>query len=93
MKAPAFPCGEGECGSECARWSCWPTGAVEYTEFSDFSEALELRLQLESETSDTDIEIVTSTSESLEMLKQTHRRYFLNEIFCGVVAVVAEPSW
>lgn len=56
------------------------TGEVEYTEYADFSEALVLRHELESENGDPDIEIVSLTSESLEMLKQTHRRYFLNEI-------------
>lgn len=54
-------------------------GEVEITEFTDFSEALKLRHKLESENSDPDVEIVSLTSESLEMVKQTHRRYFLNE--------------
>ena len=56
------------------------TGEVECTEFVDFAEALRLRHQLEDENSDPDVEIVSLTSESLAMLKQTHRRYFLNEI-------------
>jgi len=56
------------------------TGAVEYTEFADFAEAFKLRHRLESENSDPDVEIVALTSKSLDMIKQTHRRYFLNEI-------------
>lgn len=56
------------------------TGEVECTEFVDFAEALRLRHQLEDENSDPDVEIVSLTSESLDMLKQTHRRYFLNDI-------------
>lgn len=59
------------------------TGEVEYAEFADFAEALNFRHKLESEISDPDVEIVSLTSESLEMLKQTHRRYFLNEILPG----------
>ncbi|MGP5584939.1 hypothetical protein [Corynebacterium casei] len=56
------------------------TGEVECTEFDDFADALKLRHKLEYENSDPDIEIVSLTSESLAMVKRTHRRYFLNEI-------------
>jgi len=60
------------------------TGEVECTEFADFTEALKLRHKLESEISEPDVEIVSLTAESLEILKQTHRRYFLNEILLGL---------
>ncbi len=52
------------------------TGEVGCTEFVDFAEALRLWHQLEDENSDPDVEIVSLASESLDMLKQTHRRYF-----------------
>lgn len=58
-------------------------GSVTHKEFSDFAEALKLRHRLENENEDPNVEIVTLTSDSLEMLKQTHRRYFLNEIFAA----------
>lgn len=56
------------------------TGEVDYTEFHDFAAASKLRRKLEEKNTDPDVEIVSLTSESLQMLKQTHRRYFLNEI-------------
>lgn len=66
------------------------TGEVDYTGFDDFSAALKLCHKLESENTDADIEIVSLTSESLEMLKQTHRRYFLNEILADQLSLWAQ---
>lgn len=57
-----------------------PSGDVEYTEFDTFSEAMELRHFLEQENSDPDVEIVSLSADSLDTIKRTHRRYFLNEI-------------
>lgn len=72
------------------------TGEVDYTGFDDFSAALKLRHKLESENTDLDVEIVSLTSESLEMLKQTHRRYFRNEFLAdqlslGSALVIRQP--
>lgn len=72
------------------------TGEVDYIGFDDFSAALKLSHKLESENTDPDVEIMSLTSESLEMLKQTHRRYFLNEFLAdqlslGPALVIRQP--
>lgn len=56
------------------------TWEIDCTEFDDFVTALKLCPRLECESIDPDEEIESLTSESLEVIKQMHRRYSLNEI-------------
>lgn len=55
------------------------THARRLTEFATPHEAMEYRLGLEAQRTDTDVEIAAVASRSLDMLKQTHSRYFTGE--------------
>lgn len=56
------------------------TRASHVTEFATSQEALQYRLKLEGERTDRNIEIVSLSADSLDVIKRTHSRYFLDEM-------------
>lgn len=57
------------------------TGACHVTEFATSAAALQLRFKLEEERTDPDVEIASISADSLDVLKRTHSRYFMDEMF------------
>lgn len=56
------------------------TQARHVSEFATIHEAVRYRLKLEDERTDRDVEIAALSSKSLDTLKRTHSRYFLDDV-------------
>lgn len=54
------------------------TGNVAYKQFPDLRSATKARLRFDRDRSDKNIEIVSVTGSSIDEIKSTHSRYFLN---------------
>lgn len=50
------------------------------TEFATIQQAVQYRLKLEEQRTDRNIEIVALSAKSLDVIKQTHSRYFFGEL-------------
>lgn len=57
-----------------------PSGNVQVAEFDEFEKATRTRHEWEQMVTDPDTEIVTIISDSLDSVRRSHRRYFLNEL-------------
>lgn len=56
------------------------TRARYVTEFATIREAVQYRLKLEDERTERNVETAALSSKTLDTLKQTHSRYFLDEV-------------